>query len=994
MTSNRGEDYEKYFELQRDYEAKYGPKTVVLMGSGTMYYILEYDLPNRKEGKVYHFQEVVFRIKGKEFIITKPKEGPHQIGNPYRLNFNKENGAFEHYKIRLLELGYTLVMYEQKKRYITNKKGLKRQEIYREVDQVLTKGTDIDRIQQHDNITNKLICLVIEVTKKEKKIDMSSVTIGYSSIDLVSGKVEMLELYGSKIDPQMCLLKLSRILSIQPKELLIYLVSAPPKYYSYIHRYLKLHKYPSNTILVHNQIDKEYFRSSYQSQLLKKVYPGLSIDQVNNISINLIAGSSLVALFNYCYDHNPILIEHLLVPELIRNNDRMFISRPTINHLSIYNSHYLEKKREYQNIDSLLSLLDLTKTHMGKRYLVKRFSQPYTKVDKIEFYHNIIEELISNRPNILDPINKILALIPDIELLHRKLKIGSISPRDLARMIKCYEQLSSIFDIIKKENVNLLNKLAPNSNIQDQFTNLVKLLVNMVDLGSCDDSRIYDDFIESESPLFKALLGEEFEPVQISNYKKILEDWTSSHQQILVFGDTIKSIIGKPPKIIYKDDHYHITVAKTQLEDVEKSIDNLKKVLFNGVKQKRYHIYTPNLALIIDKASKQRQEYQLVSHDVYTTLIEMINKKYVSIFTPLSKFIARLDFLCSGAIGAIKYNYVKPKLKVSDKSYLSVKDIRHPIIERIIDDIYVPNDFEIGGLKTPYGNLLFGCNSAGKSTLTKAIGTLVIMAQVGYYVPASSCEISPYEYLLTRLSGNDNMYTGDSSFVVEMKELRTVLKYDGPKTLILGDELCRGTGWFDGAGLTISTLKTLLEDGCQFIFSTHMHILTDLPHFKSDIEEGNLRVCHLDLEKGVDGEIIYDRKLKSGRGRTHYGIDVAESVGLDKEVIDKAREYRKDVIEFIYGHRDELYSTKRSRYNGEVYMNSCQLCGSKKDLETHHIHEQRLANSDNYIGHIPKNSKGNLVVLCRGGCHRDMDRGYSVKKIGTKYIKISNEPNK
>ena len=113
--------------------------------------------------------------------------------------------------------------------------------------------------------------------------------------------------------------------------------------------------------------------------------------------------------------------------------------------------------------------------------------------------------------------------------------------------------------------------------------------------------------------------------------------------------------------------------------------------------------------------------------------------------------------------------------------------------------------------------------------------------------------------------------------------------------------------------------------------------------------------------------MIYERKLLPGRGRTHYDIDVAESVGLDKQVINKAREYRKDVIEFIYGHRDELYSTKRSRYHSGVYMHNFELCGSRKDLETHHIHEQRLANDNNYIGHIPKNSKGNMVVLCGRG---------------------------
>lgn len=993
MATNRKFDYEEYFRLQHNYEAKYGPKTVVIAQSGTFYYILEYDLPERKIGKAYVMRELIDRHKGKEFVITKPKTGPHQIDNPFRLSITVD--SFEHYKITFLELGYTLVMYEQKKRYVETKKGTKKLETTREVTKILTKGTDIDRIHRLNSVSNKIVSLVFEVTKVEKKVEMSALTIGYAALDLISGKVETIELYGDRNDPQMCLLKLSRLLSLQPKELLIHLVSAPPKYYSYLYRYLELNKYPTDAIIVRNQVEKEYFRASYQTQILRKVYPKLTTNEVNHLSIYLTAGASLVTLLNYCNDHNPQIIERISIPSLIKSNNRLFISRATIIHLNLYDSHYLEKRREYSNITSLLSIIDRTKTHMGKRYLLKRLNQPYIDAVKINDSLSAIADLVTKRELLLDPITKILTIIPDIDLLHRKLKIGSIVPRDLARLTRGYINIAKILDLLSNENINIaaLTKIVPNIGQRNNFKIYVDLLSAILDSRACNDAKFCENFIESEVPIFKSLGS--YQPFQslTNSYEQILITWKEAYDQILAFSDVIYNIAEKRPKLMYKNDRYYLTVALGDSKKITKVLkdEGVKIEAYSGGRAKRYHIYTTKLAPHLTKASAIRLEYQLMTYQIYVILLELIDKEYQPLFGVMSKFLSKLDHVCSGANVALKYNYVRPNIKARNQekqqSYIKIKDLRHPIVERIIDDEFIPNDLVLGDANQARGMLLYGCNSSGKSTITKALGIAVILAQAGYYVPAGSCELVPYEHLITRLSGNDNMFAGDSSFLIEMKELRTILKYTGVNTLVLGDEMCRGTGWIEGAALTVDALEILLKERCNFIFSTHMHILTDLPHLKKDINSGALRVSHLDLLCDEEDELTYNRKLRPGRGRTKYGIEVARSVGLPKKFIERAYQIRKDILKYFYGHEDELLNPKRSRYSSLVYMHKCVLCDSRKDLVTHHIREQRLANDINYIGHVPKDAPYNLGVLC-GKCH-DMTH-YSVKKINSKYKRVRN----
>jgi DNA mismatch repair protein MutS len=289
------------------------------------------------------------------------------------------------------------------------------------------------------------------------------------------------------------------------------------------------------------------------------------------------------------------------------------------------------------------------------------------------------------------------------------------------------------------------------------------------------------------------------------------------------------------------------------------------------------------------------------------------------------------------------------------------------------DAEYKTNDISLG--KSPRGRVLYGFNGIGKSVLTKAIGLNVILAQAGCFTP-SQMTYKPYSKIVTRLSGEDNLFKGQSSFIVEMTELRTILRNKDGNTLVLGDELCRGTETMSGTGLTVATILSLLEANTSFIFSTHMHHLPSLNQIKA-IPGDVLEICHLTASYDETSRtLVYDRVLKEGQGKSIYGLEVAKSLNIDKDFIDVANTVRREMSDM----NKEFFSTKKSRYNSKVYMDSCSVCGETKAsysvsriasnpvLHTHHIKEQEHADAKGFIEHMPKNKKGNLLVVC-SDCH-------------------------
>jgi DNA mismatch repair protein MutS len=261
---------------------------------------------------------------------------------------------------------------------------------------------------------------------------------------------------------------------------------------------------------------------------------------------------------------------------------------------------------------------------------------------------------------------------------------------------------------------------------------------------------------------------------------------------------------------------------------------------------------------------------------------------------------------------------------------------------------------------------LYGVNAAGKSSLSKAIGLAVLMAQIGMPVPATEMSLAPYNSLYTRILGNDNLWAGMSSFVVEMTELRAILNA-GPRALVLGDELCAGTETTSAIAIVGAGIRRLVEKDAHFIFATHLHELLEIPELA---EHPTVRPYHLSVRSQEDGNgLIYDRILRGGRGPAMYGLEVCRGLDMDPQFLEYAAVLRRQ------WEGTEIDRAKVSRYNAAVAVQVCDACGSQDRLETHHIVPQAAANERGFVGvGRHKNDAGNLVVLC-DACHDKHHRG-------------------
>jgi len=366
------------------------------------------------------------------------------------------------------------------------------------------------------------------------------------------------------------------------------------------------------------------------------------------------------------------------------------------------------------------------------------------------------------------------------------------------------------------------------------------------------------------------------------------------------------------------------------------------------------------LKLIVKKYKKYLKIKEYFKNDM--NILFNLYCNYLSLW---SKTIAFIDFINSGAICAFNNHYSKPNINNHEDSYIKVTEMRHPIVENINTDyIYVPHNIELGTNTSQNGLLLYGINSAGKSTLMKAIGLNIIMAQIGYFVACTTLEYKPYTNLMTRISGNDNMFKGQSSFMVEMMELMNILKRNNNRSLIIADEICRGTEEKSANIIVCYMLEKLAQSKSCFITATHLHKIATM---QTVIGLDRVKPKHLKLTYNAEQDkLIYNRHLTDGQGDTFYGLQVAKYLMKDDHFNKRTNE--------ILDEYDNI-KVKKSNYNNNVYLLECYICKNKSNLESHHIIWQKDFDEKGYSKkfYIRKNDSSNLITLCTN-CHDKVDR--------------------
>ena len=603
----------------------------------------------------------------------------------------------------------------------------------------------------------------------------------------------------------------------------------------------------------------------------------------NNYKLTVTVLDNLYELDNYSYLYNTLeeayiySVKHLLYYLVIEQRRNLSHIRKVIIKnqddylkMDIHTKRNLEltetlrlKERQY----SLLWLMDNTKTAMGSRKLKQWIENPIVNKDILNKRYDVVEKLLQEFI-LADDLRNYLYEVYDLERLCGRISLGNANARDLVQLKNSLKVFPNIKDILKK-----INFYSDIDTLDDLYELLDKSLYETPPIGLKEGYLIKDGYNESLEEL-KSLRsgGKDF----ISKFE--LEEKERTGIKNLKVG--FNKVFG-----------YFIEVSKSNLNLITDDMGYIRKqTIANGER-----FITPLL--------KEKEDLILTSEEKiieleYNLFIEIRDKvkEYIPVLQNISKVISEIDVLQSFSFISEKYNYVRPV--ISEYNELNVINSRHPVVERVIKEEYVKNDIIMD--KNTNILLITGPNMAGKSTYMRQLGIIVIMAQIGSFVPAESAKIPVFDKIFTRIGASDDLVSGESTFMVEMKEASNAIKNATKNSLILFDELGRGTATFDGMSLAEAILEYIHDHiGCKTLFSTHYHELTDLER-----KLKYLKNKHVSAEE-KDGEVIFLHKIKDGSVDKSYGINVAKLAGLPSEVIDRAsdilsvyenKEKKRDIV--------------------------------------------------------------------------------------------------
>jgi DNA mismatch repair protein MutS len=933
-----------YFKLQKLFEEKYGENTVVLMEIGTFFEVYEINNEDEQVGKAKEIAQLlnIQLTRKNKNIIENSEENPLMAGVP-SVSLEK------HLSKIISEEKYTIVLIKQ-----TGTPP----NVQRVLDAIISPGTNFDFTVNADenNITSILIDQV-----------QDNYLIGYSAIDVTTGKCYYNEVYGTSEDPGFALDEVFNYMSMHKTNEVIITIADKSIDQNEVINYLEC-----RTKIYH--LNKFRAKVIYQNELFKNVFDIQSLlTPIEHLDMERfpLATESLAILVDFIINHDSSICQKLQFPQKLDVSKYVYLGNNALEQLNILESNHQS---------SIYSLINNTSTAMGRRLLKERLTHPVKDEKELLSRYALSKKLFDYH----GPIENELANIYDIERLTRRIKLLRIHPFELSYL---FDSLQSIKEIITfMENYKFFQ--TPCSS--DDLEIFINKIYNTFDLDVCSRFMLKD----VEANMIKENTNAQID--QLLEENNILEEklhiFTNHILKFLKNSDenfvTVKRLDKEGFFIQLTKNRYNL--IKDELLDSHLIVDDelLQFKNFN-IKVQTTNVKISNSVIdsISDKYVHNLKKIIELNKLVFKEQIKIYEKEYAPLLIEICHFIAQVDLTVSNIKTAKKFNYVAPKIVRTDpkNNFLELIDLRHPIIENNQETgVYVPNDVILGDLtiakddhkenviiknckydnitnRKVHGVLLYGINSSGKSSLMKSIGIAVILAQAGFYIPAKSMRFSIFDSIFTRISGADNISKGLSSFAVEMLELKNIFNRATPNSLILGDEISHSTETMSGVSIVASAILKLASLQSIFVFATHLHQLPEI----EEIEKLKNIIClHLSvMYKDSEDKLIFDRKLKIGSGSSIYGLEFAKSLHMDKEFLQTANNIRKRITD-DYDTLERFSQKKQSIYNKDLYVATCAICGAKVE-DVHHIQEQHKSDDKGFIGHVNKNHKYNLIPLCK-----------------------------
>jgi DNA mismatch repair protein MutS len=914
--------YDEYVAHFKKYSGIYGPLTAIFFQVGKFFEF--YDILDPVTGLGQTTTKKMTDMLGVK-LTYKKASGP---GNRDGLWAGVPTQSLHVFASRLTREGWTVVVFEEEK----DQRG----KIKRDVTRVLSPGT---HIESQDSINSECFYLATLFLEEAPYTSHAPPAFSASAVDLTTGSIisysgtatgradtwafDDLVHFFQVHPPRECVVFWKGDCLTIPTESLIRERTGLPFTHFHIRQYSQL------TSLQRNDILKESFR-------VKSLLP---IQQVLDIENNPFLEGSLICLCEFVSEHFPMVHETFSNHSVWHPTERMFLGNNVLAQVN-----FIGTTEE----DSILGLFLKTHTLMGKRAMRRRLLYPITQIEKLTKCYEEIQFVKEMPKKLRESFHIRIQHIGDLPRIHRKIQTYKIQTNEVLVLEESYSRILTM----AKELLD--TPLEMPGDLYAKMQEFYKTFHSFFDIEKAARGEEDTFFL----PAAKAPKTEQAE----GGLRILREKVAKTLREIEVWAGLSKESLKVEEK---ETSVYSVSCGKAAARAI-------------AAKLRQGAGPTPDIS-VSEKKSGAVVTIPIFDtwHEEAVSLKELLGANFQeelakicqefydetgSLWLSIEDWIAGLDVILTLERVCTERGFVRPTLTDAPHSSVDIQGLRHPIIEARQTRVeYITHDVK---LDKGSGWLVYGMNASGKSSLMKALGICVLLAQTGCFVPARTCTLSPFYQMFTRILNHDNIWAGLSSFAVEMSELREILKRADPRSLVLGDEVCNGTESTSATSLVAAALQWLTQRSSCFVFATHLHGLLELPSIRT-LEKLHIRHLRVRYDPAT-GVLIYDRTLQEGAGSSLYGLEVARALALPYEFIESALKFRRELRGSV---NDE--ETPRSAYNSVVVKKTCAACGADcvSDLETHHLRQQSEADEN---GILPDgqhmNHARNLTNLCRE-CH-------------------------
>lgn len=740
--------------------------------------------------------------------------------------------ASETYIKKLIDKGYKVAICEQVENPADVTKGI----VKREVVRIVTPGTVIESSLLNEDSNNYIASIICE----NKAFAICFADISTSDVYLTQQKTANVSIE-----------IINELSKFSPTEILF---NEKLVTYNEIGEFIK-----NKLNCVCEMFDEQDINDSFCLQTVLSHFKGQSIEDLG-LSEKPLAIKSLGGLINYVNNTQKNGAQRIVTINLYKENQFMSIDITAKRNLEITRTMRSGEKR-----GTLLWVLDKTKTAMGKRYIRKALEQPLVNLTEITKRQSAVQELIDNAI-IREELYSALSNVYDLERLMTRVIYGSVNPREIRSLGYTISHLPNLKLATSHFQCSYLCDIHANINTLEEVSALIENAIIEEPPITLKDGGVIANGFHKELDEYRDLCN------NAKNYIAEIEEREREKTGIKNLKISYNRVFG-----------YYLEVTKSYLDLVPETYIR-KQTLANC---ERY--ITQELKELETKVLSANDKINALEAEIFDEVRKFIASK-TDIIQQTASALAKLDFILSLATVANSNGYICPTITLDGQ--INIKDGRHPVVENMLHDaLFVPNDTVID-TKNNKMLIITGPNMAGKSTYMRQVAVLTIMAQVGSFVPASSASISICDKIFTRVGASDDLAAGQSTFMVEMTEVAHILKNATPNSLVILDEIGRGTSTFDGMSIAKAVVSYIVNNkklSCKTLFATHYHELTSLEDELDGVKNYNIAV----KKRGDD--ITFLRKIIRGGADDSFGIEVAKLAGVPQAVVEHAKKILAEI---------------------------------------------------------------------------------------------------